>query len=342
MSHDKNLINQIKYKSVKSNPSTRASQEIPYTALDQLITVNDNVLFSIVDQDNAVNNKMTVLQLYDYIRALRTNTTLQKTWTLANGNILTLTEDELNSNVKIIITMEDLSSLASDFELVIPSTWDDTKGVKIEIDYKAFTDQNTSYKLTISNELTSGFYYDYFLLIKGINPANLEKQNNYKVKFDLLNGQLRNPFGLIGYIISAGTSVPPKLPESNNSGVSYKLKFYSVNSTSSITPNSSGGIQIFLETSNRQVLSVIYENVNAREVTLSDFSYKCTVKDTVIDLNVIVCFVSNQSDIQDNQTLIISKEASAESPIGDFINLRTGGTITYNNIELAIYFEGEL
>lgn len=202
MSQDKNLINQIKYKSVKNNPSTRASQEIPYTALDPLITVNDNVLFSIVDQNNAVNNKMTVLQLRQYIKSTMN---LYKNWTVADGNTLTLTEDELNSNQKIIITTEDLSSLSGDFELIVPSTWNDTQGISIEIDYSAslFSDFRV---LAIKDNASFTYYNSFVFYCESalFNSGNAIGNCAYfappKFKFKLQNGQLRQPFGCFSVI----------------------------------------------------------------------------------------------------------------------------------------------
>jgi hypothetical protein len=192
MSHDKNLINQIKYKSVKNNPSTRASQEIPYTALDPLITVNDNVLFSIVDQNNAVNNKMTVLQLSNYIRALRTDRILYKTWSVADGNTLTLTEDELNSNQKIVITTEDLSSLSGDFQLTIPDTWDDTLGIKIEIDYKDSSFPFAESRLLDIKKSNGNTIFESFLF-KPIASDYFSVP--YSFRFEIINSEFRNPFG---------------------------------------------------------------------------------------------------------------------------------------------------
>lgn len=192
MSHDKNLINQIKYKSVKNDPSTTASQEIPYTGLDPLITVNDNVLFSIVDQNNSVNNKMTVLQLYDYIRALRTDRILYKTWTVADGNTLTLTEDELNSNQKIVITTEDLSSLLGNFELTIPDTWDDTLGIKIEIDYKDSSFPFTDSRLLDIKKSNGNTIFESFLF----KPIAVDYFSvPYSFRFEIINSEFRNPFG---------------------------------------------------------------------------------------------------------------------------------------------------
>ena len=193
MSQDKNLINQIKYnKSVKNNLSSNATQEIPYTALSPLLAVNDNVLFSIVDQDNAVNNKMTVLQLYDYIRALRTDRTLYKTWTVADGNTLTLTEDELNSNQKIVITTEDLSSLSGNFELTIPDTWDDTLGIKIEIDYKDSSFPFADSRLLDIKKSNGNTIFESFLF-KPIESGYLSVP--YSFRFEIINSEFRNPFG---------------------------------------------------------------------------------------------------------------------------------------------------
>lgn len=194
MSQDKNLINQASYKSTRNNPSTMGSQEIPYTALDPLLTVNDNVLFSIVDQNNAVNNKMTVLQLYDYIRALRTDRVLYKTWALSDGNVLTLTEDELNSNQKIIITTEDLSSLTGDFELTIPDTWDDTLGIKIEIDYKDSSFPFAESRLLDIKKSNADIIFQSFLFKAIITSHNLCAP--YSFKFEIINSEFRNPFGV--------------------------------------------------------------------------------------------------------------------------------------------------
>ncbi len=336
MSQDKNLVNQIKY---KNNPSTRASQEIPYTALDPLITVNDNVLFSIVDQNNAVNNKMTVLQLYDYIRALRTDKTLYKTWAVSDGNTLTLTEDELNSNQKIIITTEDLSSLAGDFKLTIPDTWDDTQGISIEIDYKAFTDQNGSYKLRISKGTTSGFYYNAFVLVKGNSPLYVGRQNNYKVKFDLLNGQLRNPFGLIGYLgLTGGT---PFLPVANNVGVTYKIKINSVNNTGTIEPSNATALQSIIEAGTTTILSVRYANATSETVKLPSYEFRCAVKDTDIQINSIGTFLV-KDDNGNKNALVVGVDTPVSTPLGSTIVLSSDGDITFSNIQLAIYFEGEL
>ncbi len=224
MSHDKNLVNQIKY---KNNPSTRASQEIPYTALDPLLTVNDNVLFSIVDQDNAVNNKMTVLQLRKYIKSTMN---LYKSWTVSDGSTLTLTEDELNSNQKIIITTEDLSSLSGDFELIIPSTWDDTQGISIEIDYSAclFSD----FRVLAVKDNASFIYYNSFVFYCDSalfsSGSNAIGRCNYfapsKFKFKLQNGQLRHPYGCFSVIqgdFQRGNG--GFLPAVNNVNVGYKI-----------------------------------------------------------------------------------------------------------------------
>jgi hypothetical protein len=227
MSHDKNLINQIKYKSVKNNPSARASQEIPYTALDPLITVNDNVLFSIVDQDNAVNNKMTVLQLRQYIKSTMN---LYKSWTVADGNTLTLTEDELNSNQKIFIITEDLSSLTGDFELIIPDTWDDTQGISIEIDYSAslFSD----FRVLAIKDNASFIYYNSFVFycdsaLFGAGNNAIGRCNYFappKFKFKLQNGQLRHPFGCFSVIALASQKGNGGfLPAVNNINVGYKI-----------------------------------------------------------------------------------------------------------------------
>lgn len=226
MSQDKNLINQIKYKSVKNNPSTRASQEIPYTALDPLITVNDNVLFSIVDQNNAVNNKMTVLQLRQYIKSTMN---LYKNWTVADGNTLTLTEDELNSNQKIIITTEDLSSLSGDFELIVPSTWNDTQGISIEIDYSAslFSDFRV---LAIKDNASFTYYNSFVFYCESalFNSGNAIGNCAYfappKFKFKLQNGQLRQPFGCFSVIqVDSQKGNGGFLPAVNNINVGYKI-----------------------------------------------------------------------------------------------------------------------
>ena len=344
MSQDKNLINQIKYnKSVKNNLSSNATQEIPYTALSPLPAVNDNVLFSIVDQNNSVNNKMTVLQLYDYIRALRTDRTLYKTWTVADGNTLTLTEDELNSNQKIIITTEDLSSFLN-FALVIPDTWDDTQGISIEVDYKAFTDENDSYKLRISKGTTFGFYYDAFVLVKGNSPIYVGEQNNYKVKFDLLNGQLRNPFGLIGYLLSTGTSSSPVLPKANNVGVTYKIKINSVNNAGTIQPsNVTGNDQSIIETDlgSQPLLSIEYSNSTAQTVKLPSYEFRCAVKNTGIVMNSIRTYLV-KDDNGNKNALVVGYDTPTVTPLGSQIVLASDGDITFSGIQLAIYFEGEL
>ena len=257
MSQDKNLVNQIKY---KNNRSTRASQEIPYTALDPLITVNDNVLFSIVDQNNAVNNKMTVLQLYDYIRALLPmpikDRILYKTWAFSDGNKLTLTEDELNNNQKIIITTENLSSLVGDLELVLPASWDSSQGIHIEVDFRStlYQSANTDIRFFAIKDDGSTVYYDSFVLIPTLlsassNLRELGRRCSQVVKFDIIDDKIRNPFGSIGYsTVNNSTTINNGGKAINNNNVAFNYKISPCRQESTLDMSfTSGGVSTILD-----------------------------------------------------------------------------------------------
>lgn len=206
-----------------------ASGETTFSGLDPILagaTTNDTI-FPVVE--SAQNYKMAFSELLKVMNLK----VLSLDWDIFNDNTLTLTSDQLNYSRIYLNLIGDYGNLAPPtiFNLTLDSNWPQDY-VKIHIKNRTnFTGSQSRAIFKININLGATFLQTFYF--GQIDPDQNQQQNSVlaiaaKTEFEIINGEFRNPYGMVGTSVYTGaeTIFEGSTPAIILPNIMYRYKFF--------------------------------------------------------------------------------------------------------------------